>query len=435
MRYEEAMEYIHKVGNFGSNYGLERTYRILDIIGNPQDDLKLIHVAGTNGKGSITSIITSLLMEKGFRVGMYTSPFLEEFEERIQINRCNIPKDVLGDLMDPLRSAVDQVIEEGYNHPTEFEIITCLMLLYFKKEKIDYGVIEVGLGGRLDSTNVITPILSIIASISLDHTNLLGNTLSEIAGEKAGIIKKGIPVISYPQEEEAKDVIEKVAKEKNAELYLVDKSRGYFLSVVNKDKIYQKVEVELKGKKLTLEYPLLGEHQITNLLVALEAFMVICENECINLNFEDIRNAVKAVKWNGRLEVMKVNPLVVIDGAHNIQGIRALNDNIHKYFNYKNIYLLLGILADKQVEDMVRTITPEAKKVYSLTPHSNRAELSQDLKKVIDKYNSNCIALDSYEEALDLALKESDENDLILISGSLYMIGDMRGIIRRKFGL
>ena len=207
MKYDEAMDYIHKVGNFGSNYGLERTYRLLEILGNPQEGLKLIHIAGTNGKGSTTSIITSLLMEKGFKVGMYTSPFLEEFEERIQINRNNIPKDTLGRLMDVLKVSVDQVILEGYNHPTEFEIITCLMLLYFKEENIDYGVIEVGLGGRLDSTNVITPILSIITSISLDHTNLLGSTLEEIAGEKAGIIKKAIPVISYPQEEEARAVI------------------------------------------------------------------------------------------------------------------------------------------------------------------------------------------------------------------------------------
>lgn len=433
MKYDEAMDYIHKVGNFGSNYGLERTYRLLEILGNPQEGLKLIHIAGTNGKGSTTSIITSLLMEKGFKVGMYTSPFLEEFEERIQINRNNIPKDALGRLMDVLKVSVDQVILEGYNHPTEFEIITCLMLLYFKEENIDYGVIEVGLGGRLDSTNVITPILSIITSISLDHTNLLGNTLEEIAGEKAGIIKKAIPVISYPQEEEAKVVIERVCKENNSSLYIVDKSKGHFVSVVNKDKIYQKVEVEFKNKKIELDFALLGEHQITNLLVALKGISVLEEIENIKFTLEDIKEGVKNVQWKGRLEVMKNNPLVVIDGAHNIQGIKTLNENVHKYFTYKNIYLLLGILADKQVEDMVKVITPEAKKVYALTPHSNRAELSKDLKKVIDKYNSNCIALDSYEEGLDLALSEANEEDLILISGSLYMIGDMRGIIRRKF--
>ena len=183
MNYNEAMNYIHEVGNFGSNYGLERTNRILELLGNPHKKLKLIHVAGTNGKGSTTAMITELLKGKGFKVGMYTSPFLEEFEERIQINGENIPKEALAKFITKIKVVVDKVIEEGYNHPTEFEIITCLMLLYFKEEGVDYGVVEVGLGGRLDSTNVITPIISIIDSISFDHTNLLGNTLGEIAGE------------------------------------------------------------------------------------------------------------------------------------------------------------------------------------------------------------------------------------------------------------
>ena len=193
MRYEEAMKYITEVGNFGSNYGLERTYKLLEYLGNPEKDLKLIHIAGTNGKGSTTSMITEILIGAGYKVGMYTSPFIEEFEERIQINRNNIPKETLAVLMDEVKDAVDKVIEEGYNHPTEFEIITVLMLLYFKRENIDFGVIEVGLGGTLDSTNVITPILQVITSISFDHTNLLGNTIEEIAGEKSGIIKKNIP--------------------------------------------------------------------------------------------------------------------------------------------------------------------------------------------------------------------------------------------------
>ena len=195
-------------------------------------------------------------------------------------------------------------------------------------------------------------------------------------------------------------VIAKVCKENNSSLYIVDKSKGHFLSVVNKDKIYQKVEVEFKNKKIDLDFALLGEHQITNLLVALNGISVLEEIENIKFTIDDIKEGVKKVQWKGRLEVMN---------------------------------LLLGILADKQVEDMVKVITPEAKKVYALTPHSNRAELSKDLKKVIDKYNSNCVALDSYEEGLALALSEANEEDLILISGSLYMIGDMRGIIRRKF--
>ena len=207
MNYNQAMKYITEVGNFGSNYGLERTLRLLELLGNPQENLKLIHIAGTNGKGSTTSMITKMLSGLGYKVGMYTSPFLEEFEERIQINGENIPKDVLAEMVTLIKPSIDKVKEEGYGHPTEFEMITVLMLLYFEKEKVDFGVVEVGLGGRLDSTNVIIPIVSVITSISFDHTNLLGNSLKEIAGEKCGIIKKDIPTVVFPQYEEAKDVV------------------------------------------------------------------------------------------------------------------------------------------------------------------------------------------------------------------------------------
>ena len=430
MDYKEAMDYIHKVGNFGSNYGLERTYRLLEILGNPQEKLKLIHIAGTNGKGSTTAMLCSLLRGKGFKVGMYTSPFLEEFEERIQINGVNIPKERLAKLIDKLKEAVDKVINEGYSHPTEFEVITCLMFLYFYEEKVDYGVVEVGLGGRLDSTNVIAPILSVITSISFDHTNLLGNTLSEIAEEKAGIIKEGIPVVIYHQEEEALDVIEKKAKYLGSHLYAIDSSDGHFVSTVEEDKLYQVVNIK---DKLDVKLPLLGEHQISNLLVALKAFEIISKIDNFSIDEECIKKSIHDVKWIGRLEIMNSNPMIVIDGAHNIQGITSLKTNIEKYFKYNNLYLLLGILADKQVEDMVKTIVPMAKKVYALTPNSDRAELAVELKKVVEKYNKDCTAFENYEDAMKSILKEAKTDDLILISGSLYMIGDMRKLIRTKF--
>lgn len=430
MNYNEAMEYIQQVGNFGSNYGLERTYRLLEILGNPQDKLKLVHIAGTNGKGSTTAMVTALLRSQGFKVGMYTSPYLEEFEERIQINGENIQKTRLGELMDKVKEAVDKVVLEKLNHPTEFEIITCLMLLYFQEEKIDYGVIEVGLGGRLDSTNVITPIISVITSISYDHTNLLGNTLTEIAGEKAGIIKEGIPVVIYPQEAEVLIVIEKKSLEMNSQIYSINKEDGKFIKMINEDEIYQLVEVNLEGGILELNLPLLGEHQITNLLLALKTYKIICKRENLDFNEEEIKKAIAKVKWIGRLEVMKREPLVVIDGAHNIQGIKALTQNVQKYFKYKDMYLLLGILADKQVHEMVRQIAPLAKKVIALTPLSDRAEIAEDLKKEIQLYNPNCVAEESYEKALEMVLEEADKEDLILISGSLYMVGDMRKRIR-----
>ena len=428
MKYEEAMKYITEVGNFGSNYGLERTYKLLEHLGNPERDLKLIHIAGTNGKGSTTSMITEILMGEGYKVGMYTSPFIEEFEERIQINRNNIPKESLAILMDEIKVAVDKVIEAGYNHPTEFEIITVLMLLYFKKENIDFGVIEVGLGGTLDSTNVIKPIIQVITSISFDHTNLLGNTLEKIAREKAGIIKKGIPTVIYPQQEEVLKVIKNKCFEMDSELYIANNENLKFKNIVNLDKPYQLLKY---NNEIDILLPLLGEHQIINLSVAMQTIEVLNNKNIIDISIANIVKSIKNVSWKGRLEVLSNNPYVVIDGAHNIQGIKTLSRNIKKYFKYENLYLILGILADKDVEEMIKIITPMAKKVYSVTPNSIRGELAESLKDEVSKFNKNCKAFDKYEEAYLEALNDASEKDLILASGSLYMIGDMRKIIRK----
>lgn len=430
MNYNEAMNYIHKVGNFSSNYGLERPLRILELLGNPHKKTKFIHVAGTNGKGSTTAILSEILKENGFKVGMYTSPFLEEFEERIQINGVNIPKSTLAELITKIEVAVNRVIEEGYNKPTEFEVITCLMFLYFAEEKVDLAVIEVGLGGRLDATNVIVPEVSVITSISFDHMNILGNTLYEIAGEKAGIIKENVPVVIYPQEEEALKAIKDKCLETKSDLLISDSSKCAFLKVLNEDRVYQLVKVVMDEKEFEVKLPLLGEHQIKNLMLALTTYKVLCEKEGIDFDIEVIKDAIKKVKWIGRLEIMKKEPLLVIDGAHNIQGITQLKANIDKYFKYNRLYLLLGILADKEVEKMAEVIVKDAYKVIALTPMSTRAENASELKNIIDKYNNNCVALKSYDEALKIVLEEAHKDDLILISGSLYMIGDMRKKIR-----
>ncbi|NKF08363.1 bifunctional folylpolyglutamate synthase/dihydrofolate synthase [Clostridium gasigenes] len=431
MKYEDAMKYITEVGNFGSNYGLKRTFRLLELLGNPQNKIKLIHIAGTNGKGSTTAMISKILMGNGYKVGMYTSPFLEEFEERIQINRVNIPKEKLANLMDELKIAVDKVIEEGYNHPTEFEIITCLMFLYFYKENIDFGVIEVGLGGRLDSTNVITPIISIITSISYDHTNILGNTLTKISREKSGIIKECVPVVIFPQEEEVLKVIKSKCKELNAPLHIINEIDSELIEILQEEKPYQKVKIKGIKAEYNIKLPLLGEHQILNLSLAIKAIELLEKNKKVKISKEILEKSLEDVCWNGRLEVMKKSPLVVLDGAHNIQGITTLKQNIEKYFKYKNIYLILGILADKDVEEMIKVITPMAKEVYAVTPNSIRAELAEDLKNEVLKYNENCIAFEKYEYALNKALEIAKEDDIIVACGSLYMVGGMRTIIKK----
>ncbi len=433
MNYDEAIKYIKETAKFGSKYGLERTEKILEFLGNPHKHIKTIHVAGTNGKGSTTAMLTSILMDAGYNVGTYISPYIEEFEERIQINRNNIPKEELAEVVTEVSKAVSKVVDLGYINPTEFEIITCAGFLYFHKKNIDYAVIEVGLGGRLDSTNVITPILSIISSISLDHTQILGDTLDKIAYEKAGIIKENVPVILFPQEKVAEDVIEKTCKEKNSKLIKVPRDISEYVAVTSntlEGKEIKTQQINLKNEYIdSYELSLLGKHQILNSTVVMYAARELM-NLGVKISKDNIINGLKSVQWPGRLEIMKNNPLVVIDGAHNIDGIKKLTESIDLYFKYNKLVLILGILADKQVEDMIETIAPKAERIISVTPHSNRAELAEDLKIEIEKLGVSCEAIDSYEEAYKKALSYCNDDDLLLISGSLYMIGDMRKIIR-----
>lgn len=432
MNYNEAISFIKKTAKFGSNLGLERTEKILEIMGNPHKKIKCIHIAGTNGKGSTTAMISRVLFEAGYKVGMYISPFLEEFEERIQINGCNIKKEDLAEAVSRVSEAIDEALKLGYDHPTEFEIITCAMFYYFHKNEVNYAVVEVGLGGRLDSTNVITPVLSVITSISYDHMNILGDTLEKIAYEKSGIIKDGIPVICYPQEKESMEVIKSTCVKKKSKLIEVPresvKLKKYLLNINDNT---QRIEINTAITCYDIELSLLGKHQLLNCATAIYALeelrLLGCEIDKIH-----IMNALKDVTWPGRLEIMRKNPLIVIDGAHNIDGINKLKESVSTYFKYKDIILILGILADKEVEGMVRSIVPLSKKVITVTPHSDRAEIANALRLVVEKYKADTEAFDDYDNAFDRALDIADADDMILVCGSLYMIGDMRKVIRNK---
>lgn len=428
MNYIEAMNYIQNTAKFGMNFGLQRTEKILELLGNPHKKLKLIHIAGTNGKGSTTAMLSQVLIESGYKTGMFTSPYLEEFEERIQINNENIPKDRLCEIISKVKVAIDEVIALGFEHPTEFEIITCAMFLYFYQENIDIGIIEVGLGGRLDSTNVIMPVLTIITAISYDHVNILGDSLGEIASEKAGIIKENISLVLYPQEKEADEVIVNAAKEKNSKIIQVTKDCANFVKMVDTcENTYQKINIKSK-KAYEFNLALLGSHQILNAAVVVSAAEELIENG-FKISEENMKNAFENVRWKGRMEIMKRKPLIVIDGAHNLGGIESLIESVKVYFKYDNVKLILGILSDKEVHKMVEKIACIAEKIYTVTPHSDRAELASELKKVVSEYNENVESYINYGEALSEALNDSSENDLILVSGSLYMIGDMRKLI------
>ena len=431
MKDVDTLKYLEELRVLGSNYGLERTERLLELLGNPHKKLKLIHIAGTNGKGSTSAILGRILIEHGYKVGFFNSPHLEEIEETIRINDKNIKEEDFISLINEIKPFVNQVVKEGFNHPTEFEVLTCIMFLYLYRQNVDFGIIEVGLGGRLDSTNVLTPILSVITSISLDHTNILGNTIEEIAIEKVGIIKKNIPIITYMQKDEVMKVITEKAIKMNSNLIIVN-SNNYKLLELDRDIIInQKVLVHYRGKDEILNLSLLGKHQIINLSLAIEVVKELENLNYIDLDIRKIKLAVKKVEWKGRLEILSQNPYIVIDGAHNVAGIKYLKNNIDEYFKYKNLYLILGILADKEVEKMVEEITPLAKEVYTVTSNSIRAKNSQDLRDIVKNYNENCLAFEDYEEAARYVINKANKEDLILASGSLYMIGKIREIFNR----
>ena len=427
----DTLKYLEELRVLGSNYGLERTERLLELLGNPHKSLKLIHIAGTNGKGSTSAILGKILMEHGYKIGYFNSPHLYEIEETIRINEENIKEEEFITLINEIKPFVNQVVKEGFNHPTEFEVLTCIMFLYLYRQKVDFGVIEVGLGGRLDSTNVLTPILSVITSIGLDHMNILGNTIEEIAREKAGIIKRGVPIITCNQKDEAiKAITEKSLKE-SSNLIIVNPNNYKLLEINKNGTINQRVLVNINGKEEIINLSLLGEHQIINLSLAIEAIKELDTLNYINLDINKLKIATKSVKWKGRLEILKENPYIVVDGAHNVDGIRYLKNNIEKYFKYNDLYLILGILADKEVEKMLEIIAPMAKEIYTVTSNSIRATSAENLKNEVLKYNKNTLAFEDYEEAANYAIKKAKKEDLVLASGSLYMIGKMREIINK----
>ncbi|MGG5462538.1 bifunctional folylpolyglutamate synthase/dihydrofolate synthase [Clostridium sp. B9] len=430
MNYDEAMEYIVTASRFGMNFGLDRIEKVLEFLGDPHRDTKFIHIGGTNGKGSTTAMITSVLREAGYKVGMYTSPYLEEFEERIQINGENIKKEDLALLMNDVKNAIEKVVELGYESPTQFEIITALMFYYFSKKKVDYAVLEVGLGGRLDATNVISPELVILTSISLDHMNILGGTIAEIAGEKCGIIKDGVPVISYPQDEEALEVIRNKTQELGCDLEVVDLENLKDITI-DKKKHVQKIKALVKEKAFEIDLPLLGEHQVKNCLVALSALQTL-HDVGVNISEESIKSGIGKVKWIGRMEILKENPLVVIDGAHNIDGIKSLRRSVDKYFDFEEITLILGILGDKQVDEMIYEITNGVENVVVVEPHSDRAENIDELKEKVEALGKTTFKFNEYRDAYKKGLELVGDKDLLLICGSLYMVGDMRKAIRDK---
>jgi dihydrofolate synthase/folylpolyglutamate synthase len=431
MEYLEAINYINDKNKFGSKLGLDTIGKLLELLGNPHLDMKYIHIAGTNGKGSTSAYISNTLKEAGYKVGLFTSPFLERFNERISINGEDIPDNKLGEITGRVKGKIEIMLNEGYEHPTTFEIVTAIAFIYFKEENVDYTILEVGLGGRSDSTNIIKDsLVSVITTIDYDHVDILGDTLGKIAYEKAGIIKENGLVISYPQEEEAFSVLEKVSQEKNADLIKcpmdnikikeLNEFGGIFDFKYN-DQVLQNIKIQQ-----------LGEYQIYNATLALFTLLNLRDRGIIKISDDEIRRGFEKTKWKGRLEILKRNPTFLIDGAHNLQGIKTLA-NSFKLFNYNKLILGLGILGDKDVAHMVEVISPLADEIIITEANMPRKLEAESLEKMVNKYNSNTIIEKDIEKAIERAFSRANEGDLVVFAGSLYLIGDVRKIVIKKF--
>ncbi|MBF8984460.1 bifunctional folylpolyglutamate synthase/dihydrofolate synthase [Lutibacter sp. B2] len=431
MNYLEALEYIHGTYKFGSKLGLENIKYLLDLMDNPHKDLKIIHVAGTNGKGSTSNYIASVLKETGYKVGLFTSPYLEEFEERIRVDGKNISKEDLAKTTSCVKEKIEKMVSKGKNHPTEFEVVTAIGFEYFKREKVDYVVLEVGMGGRLDATNVIeNPLVSVITPIALDHIDYLGDTVGKVAGEKAGIIKNDSYVVVHPQEDEAMEVVDQVCKEKNAN-YIMAPIETIEINKV--DENGQCFSATFQDEKLeNICISMLGAHQTRNATVAMTVLNLLKNKYNVKITKEALYEGMKKAVWPGRLEILRKEPTIIIDGAHNLHGVKALAKVLKDSFSDKNIILGLGILGDKDVSEMVKELCPLAQKMVLTEPNNPRKMKVDQLEEVVknhcDTIYKKPLIKDAVQEVLDIAKAD----DLIVFAGSLYMIGEVRTLLKSK---
>ena len=411
MTYDEALNYIHSVSNFFCKPGLERISELCHRIGDPQKKLKFIHVTGTNGKGSVCSMLASILMAEGYKVGLYTSPYVREFNERMRINGRNIPNEYLAMLTEEVRQSADKMMDS----PTEFELITAIAFEYFSREKCDIVVLEVGMGGRLDATNIIeSPLLSIITGISVDHIAFLGDTIEQIAGEKAGIIKQNCPVLFGGESKVAEEIIAKEANKKQSILYKTDYSS---LSV--EDMTLEGTTFNYKGKR-DIKLSLLGEYQPRNASVVLDAVDILRQGG-IKINEEAVKVGLANAKWPARFEIIKNEPTVIFDGAHNLQGIEAAVKSIKQYFPDKRVIVISGVLKDKDYQKISDSISEIASRVYTITPSNPRALSAMEYANIFESKGIKAICCGSVNEAIDLAIKEATAtNSAICCLGSLY---------------
>lgn len=419
MNYTECLNYIHSLMRFGSRPGLERISELLHRLGDPQEKLSIIHVAGTNGKGSTCTFLSNILRASGKKTGLYISPFVTVFNERIQINGQPIPDDDLAAYTERVKAVVDTMPDDGCPI-TEFEFITAVAFLYFFEQGCDAVVLEVGLGGRLDATNTTTkPKVSVIARIALDHTSILGNTEAEIAFEKCGIIKKDCPVITTADNsDEALSVIKKTALDRGCELIISDRREVDIISndIFGSDVVWQ-------DEKYRISLP--GEHQISNAINAVTAVRVAFPE----ITLENIKKGLSTTVFPARCEVISKEPLVILDGSHNPNGTGALADLLGKT-NIENAVAIVGFMADKDVSDALSLLKGKFKKMITVKVESNARTMSAEaLKSACLSVCDDVVVADSYEKAIEL----SKDEDKVIVFGSLYLAGDIRPLLLQHF--
>ncbi|WP_338546205.1 folylpolyglutamate synthase/dihydrofolate synthase family protein [Emergencia sp. JLR.KK010] len=423
----DAISKISEFQKFGWVLGLERMNVLLEKLGNPHEDLKVLHVAGTNGKGSVCRYLYEILQAAGYRCGLFTSPFLEVFNERIEFDGSFISDADLQRCSDVVLAMTEEMVAEGHESPTEFEVITAVAFLYFKEKNTDFVVLEVGLGGRGDSTNVVKrPLCSIITSISLDHTDRLGETIEEIAAEKAGIIKEGCPVITGVENEEAMWVLKHKAIEKHTPIF--DALQSPF-EILEETVEGTRVRAEVLKETYEFTISMVGRHQVQNALTALTAIALLNKRGDFTVTDEQIAEGFKRAKQIGRFEIMEKEPFVILDGAHNPGGAKALKETVLRHFKDKKILMVTGILADKEVEEVLDSFMDITKDFIATEPDNPRKLPAEELAEKMQKRGGHVHCFSKAEEAVSCAQGLYEAYDVILFTGSLYLIGKIRGLI------
>jgi dihydrofolate synthase/folylpolyglutamate synthase len=431
LNYSQAEDYLNSFVNYEQipgisyaqpGYSLRHIEELLNRMGNPQSAARTIHIAGTKGKGSVAVMIAQVLSDSGYKTGLYTSPHLHTLRERISIDGSSISEAEFASAMAEVNPFIESMKQDSaFRQLTYFEALTALAFAYFKKKQVDFQVLEVGLGGRLDATNIARPVVCIITPISLDHTQILGNSLEEIAREKAGIVKSGCWVVLSPQPEEAASVITDICHTKEAKVVQVGKEITWHN--IGGDFHHQSLVVEGRTSKYQVSIPLLGDFQLENAATAVAALEILA-SAGFAISAADIARGLAQVKWPGRFQILQQHPTVLVDGAHNVASMKGLVNNIKAYFSYKEIILIFGTSCDKDIQGIVNelvSLSPQV--IVTRTPHSRAAPLSI-LSAEFSKRGIEPETGETVSEALSRALSLADKTDIICVTGSLFVVAE-----------